>query len=238
MYQQNNIEFRIASADATSKFKATQAHSFLQVCRREFQFDISAREVVLLSYDRFSGWLLKLERSFVTEHGRSLSPRMVRLAYDLFAEELNKIEEICMENPAIFKTDVCELLKVIHSYAKEVVAYAITKAQSISVPSAFVMLSEIISDYLQHVLIAMHEFNNNIVLKKTPFIGVHHFSLLSKPHFISMLTRAQFYSTRLTNSAEFTVKNYTHEDISNELVRALSEIGITAKTEELEESSM
>jgi len=61
-YQRNNITFRIASADAIGKFKSTQAHSFVQLARKELNFDEAAKETVLLEYDRLSQWIFRVER--------------------------------------------------------------------------------------------------------------------------------------------------------------------------------
>lgn len=241
MYQQNNIEFRIASADAIGKFKTTQAHSFIQVCRREFEFDIMAREVVLLSYDRFSSWLLKLEKLFLREEEkRKPSKALQDLVMSTFADELRQIEGTCIENPTIFSTGLVEFLKVIHSYAPVLMKSGFDVAFAENPSRAFAKLTEYLSDYLQHVLISMHEFNNNLVLVKEPFICVAPFCLMQREtktncDLISLRTRASYFRKKIDGSEVlFVLKNYCEEDMFDEASVALASMGIFARSELLE----
>lgn len=240
MYQQNNIEFRIASADAIGKFKTTQAHSFIQVCRREFEFDISSREVVLLSYDRFSSWLMKLEKLFLREEEKKKPTKaLFDLVMSTFTDELRQIEGTCVENPAIFSTGVVEFLKVIHSYAPILMRSGVEVAFVENPSRAFAKLAEALSDYLQHVLISMHEFNNNMVLMKEPFICVAPFCLMQRKakkncELISLRTRASFFRKKIGNDCLFVLKNYCEEDVFDEAVETLASMGIFARSELLE----
>lgn len=239
MYQENNIEFRIASADAISKFKATQAHSFLQVCRKEFEFDISAREVVLLSYDRFSTWVMKMEKIFLREERRKPSKALHDLVMTTFTEELRQIESVCIENPSIFSQGVVDFLKVIHSYAPVLMKTGIDSAMDGTPARAFSQIAGFVSDYLQHVLISMHEFNNNLVLGKEPFVCIAPFCLMQrkmnkKCELISLRTRAAFFRKKIDSDAVFTLKNYTEDNLSEESISALAALGIFAKDELLE----
>lgn len=238
MYRENNIDFRIASADAIGKFKTTQAHSFLQVCRKEFDFDLSSREVVLLSYDRFSSWLMQMEKAFLREEQKMPSKKLRDLAVSTFADELFKIEGICMENDRVFSGAVVEFLKVIHSYAIPIMCDGVDRALDASSPRAFANLATLVSDYLQHVLISMHEFNNNIVLKKEPFLCVARFCLVQRSvktscSLISLRTRAAYFRKKIHNSeCVFTMKNYSDMDLSGEALTTLAEMGILSKSEE------
>lgn len=237
MYHENNIEFRIASADAISKFKATQAHSFLQVCRKEFEFDISAREVVLLSYDRFSTWLMKMEKIFLREEKRKPSKALHDLVTSSFTEELRQIESVCLENPTTFSTGIIEFLKVIHSYAPTMMKIGVDIAFEGNPARAFSQLAGYTSDYLQHVLISMHEFNNNLVLRKEPFVCVAPFCLMQrkksiKCDLVSLRSRASFFRKKInSDDVVFTLKNYTEDDMSEESFAALAALGIFAKGE-------
>ena len=241
MYQQNNIEFRIASAGAIGKFKTTQAHSFIQVCRREFEFDISSREVVLLSFDRFSSWLVKLEKLFLREEEKKKPSKALNdLVMATFIDELRQIEGTCAENPTIFSAGVVEFLKIINSYAPVLMKSGVDMAFNENPSRAFAALADCLSDYLQHVLISMHEFNNNLVLMKEPFICVAPFCLTQRKSkkncdLISLRTRAAYFRKKIHGSdLLFVLKNYCEEDLFDEAVETLSSMGIFARSEMLE----
>lgn len=241
MYQQNNIEFRIASADAIGKFKTTQAHSFIQVCRREFEFDISSREAVLLSYDRFSSWLMKLEKLFLREEEkRKPSKALLDLTMATFIDELRHIEGTCIENPTVFAPGLVEFVKIIHTYAPTLMRAGVDMAFTQTPSRAFASLANCLSDYLQHVLISMHEYNNNLVLMKEPFICVAPFCLMQRKSkkncdLISLRTRASYFRKKIHGEdVLFTLKNYCEEDMFDEASVTLAGMGIFAKSELLE----
>lgn len=241
MYQQNNIEFRIASAGAIGKFKTTQAHSFIQVSRREFEFDISSREVVLLSFERFSSWLVKLEKLFLREEEkRKPSKALQDLVLTTFTDELRQIEGTCLENPMVFSNGVVEFLKIIHTYAPVLMKSGLDMAFAENPSRAFAALTDCLSDYLQHVLISMHEFNNNLVLLKEPFICVAPFCLMQRKtkkncDLISLRTRAAFFRKKIQgDEVLFILKNYCEEDMFDEAAITLAGLGIFARSELLE----
>ena len=236
MYRQNNVEFRITSATAISSFKATQAHSFQQITRREFNFSLSTREVVLLSYERFSQLLLQLERDFINEELPRPSQHLIRHVHQSFTEEFDGVLKVTRMYPDIF-TDIPEFLEVINYYTQHIMSNALITAMNAPSPKAFANITELFSDFLQHILISMHEYNNNLVQRKDPFICVSRFSLMcNAPRFISLASRAKFFRERLGNES-FCLKNYTQEDLGDEVTEALAEHGIVALCERLEVSA-
>jgi hypothetical protein len=99
MYRQNNVDFRIVSATAISSFKATQAHSFLQITRKEFEFSLCTREVVLLSYERISQLLLQLERDFINEEQARPSQMLMSNVFKAFSDEFDGVIKTARNYP-------------------------------------------------------------------------------------------------------------------------------------------
>lgn len=235
MYRENNINFRIASACAISDFKAAQAHAFLQVCRKEFDFGLSSREVVLLSYDRMSKWLMNLEKDFVMEEGLDLPTITQKATLLSMMSEFESIEQICLDNPYVFTTDILQFLKIIHSYSQPIIFEELGKAMKNNPSRAFVACANLLSEYLQHVLISMHEFNNNVVLKRDPFICISPFCLpKTSSKFIALQTRAAYFKSVLHKDCDFLLKNYTSVDLQEQTISALASMGINAHNENLE----
>jgi len=214
-----------------------QAHSFLQVCRKEFEFDLACREIVLLSYDKLSVWIQLMEKQFLREDGHPASETLRKHAISSFTDVLRVIEGTCIENPEVFGHQAVEFLKMIHSYAPTLMAEGLTSVLDAPSARAFSRLVDLTSDYLQHVLISMHEYNNNILLHKSPFICIANFCLLQrmtdgkKCKLISLRTRAAYFRKKLAQDCEFILKNYTNEDLSDESIELLNEMGIFAKGE-------
>jgi len=232
-YRENNIEFRIASAAAIGKFKINQAHTFLQVCRKEFDFDLASREAVLLSYDRLSSWLLHVERMFLYEEEKTPSSALIANIRTSFKDVLYAIEVTCIEHENVFSREITNFLKEIHLYA--VVDMSVIFDVQISDASsskAFTSVAEAVNDYLQHVLLAMHEFNNNVRLGGEPFLCIGDYSLLPKlPGFNSILKRAEFFRKCLGPDIVFVIKNFTTEDLSHPVIMALWNLGVGAMSE-------
>jgi hypothetical protein len=232
-YKTNNIEFRIASADAIGKFKTTQAHSFLQVCRREFDFDICSREVVLLSYERFSQWLMDTEKEFLIEERKMPSSDLIETVVSSFVEVLEGIEKVTEENPKIFPLQLVKYLKMIHAYSTKIMKVALPTAMKKTSAKSFGQVTLLASEYLQHLLIAMHEYNNNLLLKREPFICVSDFSKISYSTFpfISLRTRAEFFREQ-EGLKTFVLKNYSSDDmLAAEVATTLAGLGIGTRNE-------
>jgi hypothetical protein len=232
-YIQNNILFRIASADAISKFKAAQAHSLIQISRREFEFDNDAREVLLLSYDRMSTWVLRIERAFIAQDGAPITDDFKARIIDDLHELLTSIEDEFKNHAEVFSEAIAAYIKVIHCYSFPVLQAALMASLRDNINVSFQNTLEILTKYLQHLLISLHEFNNNAVLKRPPFICASEFSATAKDHELRLTPlqrRAEFFRDKY-NVKTFIIKNYTDEELEAEIIDALGQLGVMAKIE-------
>lgn len=223
-YQENNIEFRISSAEAIAEFKEVQAHSFLQLSRREFDFDKGARECVLLSYDRFSAWLLTVERMFLAEKSNVLCSEIRESVIESFIQELRGIERVCEDNPHIFSPMIIEYLNIIHAYTTNIIP-SINSVMCNSTAISFSFITGYLSDYLQHLLLSMHEYNNNIIKKRAPFICISKFSF-NFNEFQSAKNRIAFHRKYVGDGAVFKLQNYTDNKIDSELLKELEQFSV------------
>lgn len=210
-YQGNNIIFRIASSDAISKFKSVQAHSFLQLTRKELDFNASSREIVLLEYERLSSWIFKMEKVFQTVSDKSVPPLLKKTIVDAFKEEVYMIEHVAAAYPDTFDETVVRFTRLIHKYSFGIILDRMDNAMLQKVDRAFTEVVEIISNYLQHLLVCFHEYNNNIIRKQSPFICVADFcmtDLIGDRRFGPINKRLKFFEDQLGNDS-FIVKNYS-----------------------------
>jgi hypothetical protein len=237
-YQRNNIAFRISSAIAIGKLKTAQAHAFQQLLRRELDFDDSAKEGVLLEFDQMSNWIFRIEKICLSAAAGELSIQLRRAIYASFVEELRMIMTVMETNANIFSKDVRALTSVIHEYSSEFLVGEFERDMMVPADMAFARLTMTISDYLQHYLVAMHEFNNNIIRKAEPaFLSIAEFCTNSsdKAHrFIACLKRAKFFQ-QCGCRGPFVFKNYTKEDIFNDAKAFLADNGVDIIPEEMHE---
>lgn len=212
-YQGNNIIFRIASSDAISKFKAVQAHSFLQLTRKELDFESSTREVVLLEYERLSAWIFRIEKIFQTVSDKSVPEILKKSIIESFKEEIHMIEHVASSYPDTFDTLVVKFTRLIHKYSFGIILDRMDVAMSDKVDRAFVEVVGIVSDYLQHLLVCFHEYNNNIVKNNEAFICVADFCIkgIEGPKkFVPVISRLNFFQSKLQNT-RFIIKNYSSQ---------------------------
>jgi hypothetical protein len=226
-YQKNNIIFRIASAEAISNFKAAQAASFLQLARKELGFDTSAKEIILLEFDRFSHWALKIEKACLGAGGKVLDDRLIMIISEYFTDELSTIESVTSIHKDIFSEDARAFSKIIHAYSREIVLTKLSKMQNHRIDSGFVEIIKCISDYLTHLLLSFHEFNNNLISKTDdPFICGANFCRPGLEYqFIPETNRIIFFIEHNVGQS-YVFKNYSDQLLFGPAVDHFDQLGI------------
>lgn len=232
-YQKNNIMFRIASAEAISNFKAAQSAAFIQLARKELGFDESAKESILLEYDRFSHWALKIEKICLSAAGKSLGDTVIKIVSGNLMDELSIIESVMDRHPNIFNGDVSPFVKMIHHYASDIILKSFDDLVDERVDAGFLKIIDIVSNYLRHLLLAFHEYNNNIISKTdAPFVCGSGFSTETQnPNFTPVLNRANFYIDRGVGRS-FIFKNYSAQPLYGMAVDYFDQLNITMIPEE------
>ena len=237
-YQRNNILFRIASADAIARFKEAQVHSFIQVSRKELNFDIAAKEVVLLEFDRFSQLIFRVERICLGAGEGLMRKQLANAIFESIHEEFSIIETVLETHPEVFTREVVNFTKLVHTYSSDMLNSALVSLMADKhIDDAFSNAVQALSHYLQHLLIAMHEFNDNMIRKQFPFIGVADFCVDFLPdvdNFIPCETRARYFLEHGIGPT-FILKNYSKHDVFERAQKKLAEDGIILVPEEVHE---
>lgn len=228
-YHKNNLIFRIASSTAISQFKTTQAETFIQLSRKELKFDEAAKEVVLLEFDRFSHWILSIERIFIAAENKRLSSELRKSILESFKDTLEEAEKIVDSNLDIFTSQVSEYTKLIHEYALPSMLAQFNVALKSSPSKAYEQVVLNISSYLQHLLACMHEFNNNVITQQTPeFLSCSDFCYTLNTHgwgLTPLLSRAHYFS-KLNGKRIFILKNYGSVDIVEQVQQYMADHNI------------
>lgn len=211
-YRQNNILFRIASADAISKFKNIQAHTFIQIVRKEIAFDVRVRESLLAAYCVFSKWILTCEDKFLAQKENcKLGSRFAMNLSKCFAQQLDEIFHIYEQHGDVFSPDVSRYLKSIFKYSK--IAFAARCQQEIPVMTSsegFNFLAQETSIFLQHLLLVLYEYDNNVIKGKPAIINFSQFDLMHCVQYktkTALCVRILFFKQNY-NIHSFVIKNY------------------------------
>lgn len=230
IYQRNNIEFRIVSSSAISQFKNLQASSFYQLARKELDFDESAKEVVLLSFDRLSQWLTRIERvclsHFHNKNGQTIE-YLTETILASFLDEQNVMMGVVETHPNIFDNRCQRFVKLIQLYTSLIFAAALRSKAHRGIDELFIFVVDLVSEYLQHMLLCMHEYNNNVIKKTTPaFITISDFSLRTlyvNSSCTPWVDRANFFRTLDTSFSSVVLKYYAESTSEEETFRAVAE---------------
>ena len=210
--QYNNIIFKIAASDAISNFKLAQAHSLMQISRGELKFDNGAKEALLLEYECYSDRLLKTEKSYIVRNAKNFTAAIKKLTLKYIVDEMNHVQKIIDINPETFSRELADFIRLIHGYSLDIFDKWLEKQIGASIANTFSAFSAILTQHLQHLLISLHEFNNNIVTKEvTPFLSIADFSLINineTTKFSMLYKRASFFKN-LGIITPFILKNYS-----------------------------
>ena len=237
-YQRNNLLFRIVSSDAISKFKAAQAESFLQLTRKELDFEEPSREAVLLEFDRLSNWIFRVEKMCVSVEETSVPLSVRKIIYDSLIEEFSVIEGVMESNTEVFEKEIIDFVKSIHTYTKKILLADILQAKNLKPSNYFADVVAKINQYLQHLMVSMHEYNSNIIKKvEQPFLCVTDFCINisdEKNRNLPCDARLNYFLDHGSRK-EFILKNYSDADVFDEFTAKFDEKGIKIIKEQLTE---
>lgn len=230
IYQRNNIEFRIVSSSAISQFKNLQASSFYQLARKELDFDESAKEVVLLSFDRLSQWLSRIERVCLSHFHNKNEETIEYLTETIlasFLDEQNVMLGVVETHPNIFDNRCQRFIKIIQLYTSLIFSYALRSKAHAGIDDLFIFVVDLVSEYLEHVLLCMHEYNNNVIKKNSPaFITMSNFcirQLYVNSACMPWVDRVKFFRTLDTSFSSVVLKYYAESSYEEETFREVAE---------------
>lgn len=232
-YQKNNIIFRIASSDAISKFKSKQAAALLQLTRKDLNFIGGPRESVLLEYDMLSHWIYKIERTcLISGHGPVTNDLKTTIV-NSFISECEAMQVVMESHFDTFNHTLTQFTNIIHAYATRMFGtFCDTHLKDIGIQHAFTLISNFISDYLEHFLVSMHELIGNLeskkfIIGKRPSLSSTDFSLdiVDDETGLPTMKRAQFFK-HLGCGSFYEFKNYSSINLIEKIARDLSEIEI------------
>lgn len=204
-YILNNIGFRISSATALSKFKAGQAFDFNELVsmKDNFSFSSASRETLLLNYDLWFKWILKLEASFLKQE-----KDIMNIIMDSLRSQYISVIDIMASHPKVFTNCIIKQIGVAHIPTNLLLDYDVREVSEENTYVAFSKIVSAISKKLHRLLFELHEFE----FAQRPgeeFLTFTNSSLsaFNKIGMYPTIERAKFYKEEFGVST-FSIKNY------------------------------
>lgn len=231
-YIPNNIKFRIVTSNAIARFKSCQAFDFNEVITEGNRFHESTREVLLLEYDFWFKFVIRLEKLFLTM-GRNESPKVLKHSLGAgIGFMLDEIEEIIYGHPSIFDPNLANYISQYHDSFSPLIKDLILKdLDEENVCLAFPNIVNTMSSYLQQHVFILYEYDN-IVLNKYEDAFLSFNQLTSDtietfdrdPRKHPMRVRAEFFKEHFGIN-RFNIKNYSTR-AAESVLKMLEKIGI------------
>ena len=225
-YIYNNIDFRIVSAKSIANFKECQAFDFNELVKNEKDFSSQSKEALLLEYEHLFKFILRLERLFLLyskESNLIIKDELINNLYNAFDD----IDELEASYTDIFSTELRQFIRLAHHYYFNILVQEIMviletiDPEEATVAKMYPKLVNLITDYLQALLINLYEFEyntNNNTGNFLCFTKLDAFSLTGNSE--AFAKKLEFYNK--FGSEFFDFKNYSERDIP-EVTKQLTE---------------
>ena len=230
-YIPNNINFRIVSSNALAKFKQDQAYDFNELNKHRDKLSAPAREVILLEYDHWFKWIVRLEKVFLLLSDDEKTDSLIQKTEAMLQTEMDDIHDVMLIYTDFFSGELTSFVNFMHRYSLESlrVAIALTLKDN-DMFSAFSKIVFYISIYLQQVLLGLREIE--FLLKdKEKTVGHLFYSGYCKEtchasEICPIAERSKYYKNEFGNTV-FEVKNMTREKMTCDCVERVKQYDIT-----------
>lgn len=217
-YIPNNINFRIVSSTSIAKFKQDQAYDFNEIIKQRDVITAPAREVILLEYDHWFKWIVKLEKVFLLLNEEDKNDTLIQKTDVLLRNEMDDILDIMSIYTDFFSSDLTAFINYVHRYSVETLKVAITiTLKDNDIFSAFSKIVYFISVYLQQVLLALQEIELILHNKKEKIYKLHYSGFCKDTCHLSgicpIAERSKYYKDNFGKKV-FVLHNHTREQMT------------------------
>lgn len=220
IYIPNNIGFRIVSSNAIAKFKQDQAFDFYEIVKLKDTISASAKEIILLEYEQWFRWILKLEKIYLLisdeNDKKSLIKNQITL---LLKSEMDDIYETMSIYGKFFNRDLTDFINYIHRCSLETLINVINNTfETDDLGCSFSNIVFYISIYLQQILFSIQEIEGVLDKDNLKFSNKLYFSgwckevclmSTSDSPVCPVAERAKYYMNLSKGTNKFVILNMT-----------------------------
>lgn len=231
----NNIQFRIIASIALESYKHNQAFLLNELCFGTYEFGGTAKEALLLLYDVWFRWTLKVER-YCLASGKALTARDISRLETEAQEAQETVFSIMVSHPKDFDEKFLEVWRGTHKHIDAYILGVIRSQQEKPATEAFPAIVSQLNNYLTSTLYELHEIDS-IVQGKQPFLSFDELAVryYEKAGLSIPLERYKVYEELLGIGPDIELKVYVGDKDSKDsqelcdrlCVKPLEEAGVT-----------
>ena len=210
-FVENNIRFRIISSKMLERFKNTQSFTLTEMLHGQYQFSKTAREIMLLSMDKWFQWLLLFERELIRNPSDVFDENMCLEMIQESHETTRLVREILMKHTEVFERDMTEIWLTSTETGflgwSEVLA-AYSGKEDIE---AFSGIATFLTEIMETMKFILYEIDYLVSDGSDPFICLTNTCHLAKTEYgIDILSpRINTYKSFFPEITRLTMKNYS-----------------------------
>jgi hypothetical protein len=179
-FVRNNIRYRSAAAKALEGYYNAKAFFLNDMIKQDNGFSETARELLLLLFNKHADWLSFSENRLLNK--QYVSQQEVEDMKTHFLSEYDEIEKILKENDDVFNPVFIKHWFNVHRPIMDSMLESITKINGMSQIVGFPLATECLIDYLNVTLFEIHELDcllgSNLVDEKVTDNTTHSESVL------------------------------------------------------------
>jgi hypothetical protein len=225
-YVGNNIEYRIGSSKALSKFKESQTFLLSQLLTNPFhKFSITAKELLLMQYDLLFDFYTELEQYFLVENGNS----NIEDILELTSFRINYMRDTLIQVDKLDKEYLKKWLEMHVSMRTFIEENAdIIMDDSLLIAGKFAYLVDIGIMIMNHTLYELEELDNLFYTKTTPIFIFDEISCRQKEEVCGIIEDIKI-GLSIRDFKKVIIKNYVDGNISEhkeDIHRQLKEMNL------------
>lgn len=213
-YIPNNINFRMYSAKAKERYTNSQAFALGQLqSTQTHEFSSTAREILLLKYDKWFKWLIDCEQTLRE------TKRFDRELREELVYESNRVQreyvEVIKTNPEYFDESFSELWLKTHKSLYDMLKQAIVDYEATSITDLIIYISDVLVKVMDATLYELHEVDNIVYSTNPVFISITDvcFTFLAVlPDRCMLVERLEVYKEARGDFDTIILKQYTEAD--------------------------
>lgn len=172
-FNENNIQFRIHSSRSLETYKHFQSFNLNELVNGKFKFRKTSKEILLLKYDMWYRWLMRIEGYIVAHNAQTISKENIEQFIN-YSDSTNQLYSYIMsDHPEYFATCFTEKWKVVHSYLYEFLLTRLREMNGLSSVDFFAEASGVLTDVMNATVFELAElecmvFLNDVKINDKP----------------------------------------------------------------------
>lgn len=224
-FVENNIHFRIVSSKMLERYKNTQSFVLTEMIYGQYKFSKTAREIMMLSMDKWFNWLVWLERTLIKDDKNVFTREIFEATIIQKRQVDDAIVKTTIDRPDVFSQYETEVwvqsrLSTIKSW-EDIIRTIIGEDSK----SAFSIISSFVTEAIESLKFSLYEIDYLVNVGKNPFLCITNTCMHAKLDYgVNILEyKLEAYTALFPDVKEYILKNYSDAKQTNVCSSGLAE---------------